>query len=281
MKKIGMWLFASLLVACNSKSKVSDQGTVADNEEQITEVAVKPAVSDEVKHFTSPDLAFNMLHSKVDYVVTTTYAAEKKGEEIAQGAILSVDTLQFDSEGRMVYKSNINNDERTWYTSAVEKYTYTANGELKGATLVRSINNDKLKYNMKVKRNAKGYITLITYTYTPMGGENDFSVEYEWKDGVLKSYNTGYWESNDGSNYTYDDKGFVSEERFTYGDTDGGSTRIYKYEYTAQDECDNWTKCSVQEETTYESYEGPDGTSVKDKPIYKNYIKERQIVYQK
>jgi hypothetical protein len=276
MKKIGMLLFAGLLVACNSKSKVSDQETVADNEGEVAEEVVEPGISDEVKNFTSPDLAFHMLHSKVDYVVTTTYSAEKKGEEIVQGAVLSVDSIQFDTEGRMVYKSNTNKDKRTWYDSAVEKYNYTANGELKSATVVRS---SDMKYNLKVKRNAAGYITLISYRSS--SDESSFDIKYKWENGVLKSYDTSYWESSDGSVYKYNDKGFVSEERFSYGDTDGGSTTIYKYNYTAQDECDNWTRRTDSAETTYESYEGPDGTPVKDAPIYNYYIEVRQIVYQK
>jgi hypothetical protein len=279
MKKIGMLLFAGLLVACNSKSKVSDQETVADNEGEVTEEVVEPGISDEVKNFTSPDLALNMLHSKVDYVVTTTYSAEKKGEEIVQGAVLSVDSIQFDSEGRMVYKSNTNKDERTWYDSAVEKYNYTANGELKSATVVRSSN---MKYNLKVKRNAAGYITLISYRNND---ESSFDVRYKWENGVLKSYDTSYWESSDGSVYKYNDKGFVSEERFSYEYTDGGSTTIYKYNYTAQDECDNWTKCSVNEErVNYHKEFNIDDlttTTTKDAPIFRYYIEERQIVYQK
>jgi hypothetical protein len=267
-------------VACNSKSKVSDQETVADNEEQVAEEVVEPGISDEVKNFTSPDLAFNMLHSKVDYVVTTTYSAEKKGEEIVQGAVLSVDSIQFDTEGRMVYKSNTNKDKRTWYDSAVEKYNYTANGELKSATVVRSCSYD-MKYNLKVKRNAAGYITLISYRNDD---ESSFDVKYKWKNGVLESYDTTYWESSDGSSYKYNDNGFVSEERFVYGDDDGGSDTTYKYDYTSQDECGNWTKRSVAGKCVYEHYNNEDGlesTSTFDAPIYNYYIEERQIVYQK
>jgi hypothetical protein len=279
MKRISMLLIAGLLVACNSKSKVSDQETVADNEEQAAEEVVEAGISDEVKNFTSPDLALNMLHSKIDYVLTTTYSAEKTGDEWTQGAVISIDSLKFDSEGRMIYKSNTNKDERTWYESEVGTYTYTADGVLKSATVVRSRD---MKYNLKVKRNADGYITMISYNRG--SDESNFQVKYKWENGVLKSYDTTYSESSDGSSYKYDENGFVSEEQFVYGYSEGGTTCNYKYIYTAQDECGNWTKCSVSEECVDSHVEfnidDLTETTTKDAPIFRYYIKERQIVYQ-
>lgn len=279
MKRISMLLIAGLLVACNSKSKVSDQETVADNEEQAVEEVVEAGISDEVKNFTSPDLALNMLHSKIDYVLTTTYSAEKTGDEWTQGAVISIDSLKFDSEGRMIYKSITNEDPNTWYKSEVGTYTYTADGVLKSATVVCPQN---MKYNLKVKRNAAGYITQISYNCG--SDESNFQVKYKWENGLLKSYDTTYWESSEGSCYTYDENGFVSEEHFAYGDSDGGTTSTYKYNYTAQDECGNWTKCFVSEEcvNSHDEFNIDDltTTTTKDAPIFRYYIKERQIVYQ-
>jgi hypothetical protein len=271
MKKIGMLLFAGLLVACNSKSKVSDQETVADNEGEVTEEVVEPGISDEVKNFTSPDLAFNMLHSKVDYVVTTTYSAEKKGEVFKRVNVISKDTVQFDSQERMIL--------RTTSEYGKERYVYDQYGKLIKSTIGDT--ND-----MRVKRDANNYITSLDYIFVSDNSEyDDYEAghEYKWENGLIKTYTFSGWEWTDVFTYEYDANGFVSVERFE-DIADGQRTfSTIKYKYTAIDERNNWIERIGSQKIVPAHYEFKDDKEVLvyETTTYNYYIDVRQIVYQK
>jgi hypothetical protein len=287
MKKIGMLLFAGLLVACNSKSKVSDQETVADNEGEVTEEVVEPGISDEVKNFTSPDLAFHMLHSKVDYVVTTTYSAEKKGEEIVQGDVTSIDTLFFDSEGRVIRFYSINKQKTDYGSTTETKFNYTPDGKFKDANSVSVNNGHKSKGKLKQKYNSKGYITETAYTEIPSNGESDYREEYTWENGLMKTSTYYGWEWVYNSTYEYDDNRLLSKKHCEFADQGEVSITDTKYSYSELDECGNWTKCTKTNEYTYahEEFISPDDGRTKlvydEGSTYDYSIEERQIVYQK
>lgn len=282
-QKIGVLLLAGLLVACNSKPKTNDVENDTDHgEPEPKEVSVKkPAISDEVKNFTSPDLSLYDLHAKVDYAVITTYVATKEGNDFKQGVVETIDSIYFNADGRLIREVKQNCNEESWDKFNTKNFMYTPEGKLKKATLVVDTSNDKINYKLKVSRNSNDYIKSIVYLTTNLSEEANYEERYVWKDGRLDSCVASYWEALTIDSYEYDADKCPFKHSYVYEDYDGCFTVKSTSRFTAFDECHNWTRCNITRGETYQEWEKGDGESPKLSDSKTTYaIKERQIVYQ-
>jgi hypothetical protein len=256
-------LLAGLLVACTSKPK---NGEANDNEKQ------QSAISDEVKTFTSPDLALNQIHSKIDHIVTTTYTAKKEGDQYTQGKLEKVDTIYFDNDGKMIRKSSPNEEEL---------YNYNLDGTLNNAFLLVHHDDSDSKYVIKVKRDVQKYITDISYYYAGTDESFNFKMYYTWQNGALATSRTLGWEWEEQTTYEYDADKLCLRDITNNYDQGTTTTITATYQYTAFDGCNNWTRrISTNEWKEEEWIPGTDET-IKSEPQYFCKIQERQIVYQK
>ncbi len=278
MKKIFILAVTATLVACSSKTKGSD--SVSDSDADDQELVVEESdISPEVKNFKSPDLALNMLHSKVEYAVTETYSAkEKKHDEFEKGKLQYVDSIFFDESGRMTRKSTTYKDSDYWVHSVVEVYNYDSNGKLKKASMVQDTKQGKIKFNVKVTRDANGYISEIGYQHSSGDDVENFADHYKWKDGQLKSLMNVGWEWTTETKYKYDENGFLHKASSESGEEGMVSTSSEKYDYISFDECNNWTIRTVKSESTGETWEEAP-TPAKTTVSYT--FQQRTLVYRK
>jgi hypothetical protein len=248
MKTFSMLLVVCILAACNRKQ--------VDTSNRI-QVVTDAEASEEVKNFTSPDLALNDLHSKVAFVVIKSYSIGNSKYSTAQENVSpkidvqSIDTVQFDPSGRMIrrVRSEGNHDR-----DMVETFIYSSEGELKGAYAVQRNRIDE--YKLRITRDANNFIRRVEHIYVHDGAfddSKDFVEEYDWENGLLKSIGSSYQGSNEFLSYEHDERGLVSESHYVHRNDPEifikSFTKSTKtYDYIEFDKCNNWVSCEVCED---------------------------------
>jgi hypothetical protein len=242
------------------------------------QIVTDVGVSDEVKNFTSPDLALNDLHSKVAYVVIKSYNVKDSDSTAQENAspeivVYSTDTIQFDPSGRMIRRVSSYGDSDK---DMVEMYIYSPEGELTKAYAVRRDRVDE--YKLRVTRDANNYIIKINHIYVhdgPLDDSKDYEEVYNWENGLLKSIGSSHQISNEYKRYEHDERGLVSECIQAYrNDYDTFTKFSDTYEYIEFDKCNNWVRCKVHCDNHVNMFGGMEKWSSKS-----YYFIERQIMY--